>query len=53
MGRLVGCRLWGRTESDTAEAADQELQSPRQAGRAQAQGSGDVGYEGESQLAGL
>ena len=24
MGSLVGCRLWGRTESDTTEAAQQQ-----------------------------
>ena len=26
MGRLVGCRLWGRTESDTTEATQQQQQ---------------------------
>ena len=25
-GSLVGCRLWGRTESDTTEAMQQQLQ---------------------------
>ena len=25
-GRLVGCRLWGRTESDTTEATWQQQQ---------------------------
>ena len=25
-GRLVGCRLWGRTESDTTEATQQQQQ---------------------------
>ena len=25
-GSLVGCRLWGRTESDTTEAAQQQQQ---------------------------
>jgi len=25
-GRLVGCRLWGRTESDTTEATLQQQQ---------------------------
>ena len=25
-GSLVGCRLWGRTESDTTEATQQQLQ---------------------------
>ena len=24
MGNLVGCRLWGRTESDTTEATQQQ-----------------------------
>ena len=27
-GSLVGCRLWGRTESDTTEATQQQQQSP-------------------------
>ena len=26
-GGLVGCRLWGRTESDTTEATQQQQQS--------------------------
>ena len=26
-GSLVGCRLWGRTESDTTEAKQQQQQS--------------------------
>ena len=26
MGDLVGCRLWGRTESDTTEATQQQQQ---------------------------
>ena len=26
MGGLVGCRLWGRTESDTTEAIQQQQQ---------------------------
>ena len=26
MGSLVGCRLWGRTESDTTEATQQQQQ---------------------------
>ena len=26
MGELVGCRLWGRTESDTTEATQQQQQ---------------------------
>ena len=26
MGGLVGCRLWGRTESDTTEATQQQQQ---------------------------
>ena len=25
-GSLVGCRLWGRTESDTTEATEQQQQ---------------------------
>ena len=25
-GNLVGCRLWGRTESDTTEATEQQQQ---------------------------
>ena len=29
MGSLVGCRLWGRTESDTAEATQQQQQGIR------------------------
>ena len=28
MGSLVGCRLWGRTESDTTEATQQQQQFP-------------------------
>ena len=28
MGSLVGCRLWGRTESDTTEATQQQQQQP-------------------------
>ena len=27
MGSLVGCRLWGRTESDTTEATQQQQQA--------------------------
>ena len=27
-GSLVGCRLWGRTESDTTEATRQQQQQP-------------------------
>ena len=27
---LVGCRLWGRTESDTTEATQQEQQQQQQ-----------------------
>ena len=27
-GSPVGCRLWGRTESDTTEATEQQQQSP-------------------------
>ena len=27
-GSLVGCRLWGRTESDTTEATRQQQQCP-------------------------
>ena len=30
MGRLVGCRLWGRTESDTTEATWQQQQQQQQ-----------------------
>ena len=26
MGGLVGCRLWGRTESDTTDATQQQQQ---------------------------
>ena len=26
MGSLVGCQLWGRTESDTTEATQQQQQ---------------------------
>ena len=29
MGSLVGCRLWGRTESDTTEATQQQQQQHR------------------------
>ena len=29
-GSLVGCRLWGRTESDTTEATQQQQQQQRQ-----------------------
>ena len=29
-GSLVGCRLWGRTESDTTEATQQQQQQPQQ-----------------------
>ena len=29
-GSLVGCRLWGRTESDTTEATQQQQQQKRQ-----------------------
>ena len=29
MGSLVGCRLWGCTESDTAEATQQQQQGIR------------------------
>ena len=28
-GSLVGCRLWGRTESDTTEATEQQQQQLR------------------------
>ena len=28
-GCLVGCRLWGRTESDTTEATYQQQQKPQ------------------------
>ena len=28
-GSLVGCRLWGRTESDTTEATQQQQQLPK------------------------
>ena len=28
-GSLVGCRLWGRTESDTTEATQQQQQQKR------------------------
>ena len=28
-GSLVGCRLWGRTESDTTEATQQQQQQQR------------------------
>ena len=28
-GSLVGCRLWGRTESDTTEATQQQQQAPQ------------------------
>ena len=28
MGSLVGCRLWGRTESDTTEVTQQQQQPP-------------------------
>ena len=30
MGSLLGCRLWGRTESDTTEATQQQQQQPMQ-----------------------
>ena len=30
MGNLVGCRLWGRTESDTTEATQQQQQQQQQ-----------------------
>ena len=29
-GSLVGCRLWGRTESDTTEATQQQQQQQQQ-----------------------
>ena len=29
-GSLVGCRLWGRTESDTTEATQQQQQRQQQ-----------------------
>ena len=29
-GNLVGCRLWGRTESDTTEATQQQQQQQQQ-----------------------
>ena len=29
-GSLVGCRLWGRTESDTTEATEQQQQQQQQ-----------------------
>ena len=29
MGSLVGCRLWGRTKSDTTEATQQQQQQQR------------------------
>ena len=32
---LVGCRLWGRTESDTTKATQQQQQQQRQRGRGQ------------------
>ena len=28
MGSLVGCHLWGHTESDTTEAMQQQQQQP-------------------------
>ena len=28
-GSLVGCRLWGRTESDTTEVTQQQQQQPQ------------------------
>ena len=31
-GSLVGCRLWGRTESDTTEATQQQQQQQQQHG---------------------
>ena len=30
MGSLVGCGLWGRTESDTTEATQQQQQQQQQ-----------------------
>ena len=33
-GSLVGCRLWGRTESDTTEAAQQQQQQQYRSGMA-------------------
>ena len=32
-GNLVGCRLWGRTESDTTEAPQQQQQQSREQGQ--------------------
>ena len=34
-GSLVGCHLWGRTESDTAEATEQQQQLPMQGAQVQ------------------
>ena len=33
-GSLVGCRLWGRAESDTTEATEQQQQQQSLVGRA-------------------
>ena len=33
-GSLVGCRLWGRTESDTTEATQQQQQHGSSSGSA-------------------
>ena len=35
-GSLVGCRLWGRTESDTTEATQQQQQTESQLRNVQA-----------------
>ena len=35
-GSLVGCRLWGRTESDTTEATEQQQQQQSKAEKAMA-----------------
>ena len=50
-GSLVGCRLWGRTESDTTEATQQQQQQQQQmwffpgssAGKESACNAGDPG----------
>ena len=34
-GSLVGCRLWGRTESDTTEVTEQQQQLPMQGAQVQ------------------